>query len=304
MLCDLSDDKVTMAREKYPHTHVTQRPEDVLDNPDIDVVSIASYDDGHHEQAVRALRNGKHVFVEKPLCLHEHEAREIRMLLSANPRLRLSSNLILRMCPRFRLLRQMIRNGDFGRLFYLEGDYNYGRLHKLTQGWRGRLPFYSVTYGGGVHMVDLLLWLADAPVTEVAAQGNRVASAGSGFRYNDFAVALLRFEGGVIGKVAANFGCVCPHFHRLTVYGTEATFENGPESGLLYRSREAAVAPERITAAYPGVQKGDLIGSFVDSILKGEPAEVTTEHVFRAMSVCFAIEKAVQASAPVAVEYL
>ena len=38
-------------------------------------------------------------------------------------------------------------------------------------------------------------------------------------------VGLLRFADGTVAKTAANFGCVYPHFHRLSIYGTTATFE-------------------------------------------------------------------------------
>ena len=49
-----------------------------------------------------AIEHGKHVFVEKPLCLYEEEGREIAALLRERPDLRLSSNLPLRLSPRFR----------------------------------------------------------------------------------------------------------------------------------------------------------------------------------------------------------
>jgi len=62
-----------------------------------------------------------------------------------------------------------------GELFYLEGDYNYGRLHKFTTGWRGEIPFYSVTYGGAIHLIDLLIWLSEGKVSEVIATGNKIA---------------------------------------------------------------------------------------------------------------------------------
>ena len=52
--------------------------------------------------------------------------------------------------------------GDYGRAYYVEADYNYGRLWKLTDGWRGEIPFYSVVYGGAVHMIDLVCWLRNA----------------------------------------------------------------------------------------------------------------------------------------------
>lgn len=303
-LCDFSKEKIDVARKKYHGVRITDNPNDILEDPNIDIVSIASYDNYHFGQVKKAIKNHKHIFVEKPLCLYEEEARQIRSLLKANPKLKLSSNLILRMSPRFRYLKELIRKNKFGSLFYLEGDYNYGRLHKITDGWRGKIDFYSVVYGGGVHIIDLLLWLTGDKIIEVVSYGNNIATRGSRFRYNDMVVSILKFRSGIVGKMAANFGCVFPHFHNLSVYGTKATFVNGLGEGLFFDSHDFRKAPKIIKAAYPGLHKGDLIYSFVDSILHGSHPEVTRDDVFNSMSVCFAVEKSLSKNIPVTVQYI
>lgn len=303
-LCDFSDEKLKRAAKKYPNARLAKNADDLFEDPAIDVVSIASFDNFHYGQIAKALKNGKHVFVEKPLCLKEDELRRIRDLLRAHPGLRLSSNLILRKSPRFRLVRRWVRAGRFGRLYYLEGDYNYGRIEKITNGWRGKIDFYSVVYGGGVHLVDLLHWITGDTVTEVSSFGNRIASNGSRFRFNDCVASLLRFKSGIVAKVTSNFGCVFPHFHALALYGTKGTFLNGLERGLFYRSRDSATPPVPVTAAYPGVHKGGLIYDFLESILKNRAPEVNEEDVFKAMAVCFAMEKAAKTSKVTRVRYI
>lgn len=303
-LADFSEERCAMAQKKYPGIRVTRSADDILTDPDIDVVSIASYDNFHYEQIVKAIENGKHVFVEKPFCLFEDEAHRIRALLKKHPEMHLSSNLILRKSPRFRLLKQMIVDGKFGTLISLEGDYQYGRLHKITEGWRGKIDFYSVVYGGGVHIVDLLLWLTGDTIVEVSAYGNHTASFGSDFRNHDTVTSIVRFKSGAVGKVGVNFGCVLPHFHSLTVYGTTATFLNGFDGGRLFTSRDPKESPRIIDAPYPGVQKGDLLPSFIDAILGRGEAEVTVDDMFRAMSVCFAMECASHGKNPVEVTYI
>src|SRR5207244_3826116 len=118
---------------------------------------------------------------------------------------------------------------------FLEGDYNYGRLHKIVDGWRGKLPYYSVVHGGAIHLIDLLLWLTGERIVEVTARGNQIASRGSSFRNHDFVVALARLENGSLAKISANFGCIHPHFHAVNVYGTRATFQNGWPNARLFR---------------------------------------------------------------------
>jgi len=303
-VCDFDDDKIAWARSKYGSILVTRNVSDILDHDKIDVVVVASYDNYHYEQIIHAVRNGKHVFVEKPLCLFEEEAKGIRGALDEKPGIHLSSNLILRKYPRFLSVKKMIDRGDMGDLFAVEGDYNYGRLHKIIDGWRGRIDFYSVVYGGGVHIIDLLLWLTGKKVVEVAAFGNNICSAGTNFRYNDMVVSVLKFSDGMVGKVSANFGCVYPHFHKISIYGTKATFENTLKEGVIYGSRDPMEMPLVIAGDYPGVNKGSLASSFVDAIYEGKTPDVSTDDVFSAMSVCFAIEQSVRSGRSLPVTYI
>tara|TARA_Y100000588_G_scaffold206724_1_gene220476 strand:- start:3376 stop:4389 length:1014 start_codon:yes stop_codon:yes gene_type:complete len=301
-LCDLDHKKLQKLTSKHGVKHSSVDSNDIIDDPNVDIVSIASYDDYHASQVVRAIDNGKHVFVEKPLCLFLEEAVQIAAALRKRPNLKLSSNLILRCSPRFRDLKARISAGELGEVFAMDADYNYGRLEKLIDGWRGEIDFYSVFLGGGVHMVDLIRWLTGAEVEEVFATGNRVAAAGSRFQYADYVCALLRLSDGMRAKVSANFGCVHPHFHGLSVYGTKATFINGSPDASLFSSRDPEGAAEKIDTAYPGCAKGDLIGGFLDEIRGEGSMEVTAEEIFRTMAVCFAAEQSLSTGQPVEVE--
>jgi predicted dehydrogenase len=101
-LCDFSDEKLGLMKQKYPHLRLTKNADEILEDPEIGIVSIASYDQFHKEQILKGLKNGKHLFIEKPVCLNESELEEIHAALKKAPSLKISSNLILRMCPRFR----------------------------------------------------------------------------------------------------------------------------------------------------------------------------------------------------------
>jgi len=302
-LCDTDPRRLREVQRRHPGLSVTTKPEEILQDSSIDIVSIASHDDFHRDQIVAALSFGKHVFVEKPLCLSRVEYDDISLALKNSNGLRLSSNLILRKEPRFEELRNRIRADKFGSIYYLEGDYDYGRIEKIVGGWRGELAGFSVVHSGAIHLIDLLLWLSESKVVQVFAYGTRIATESTRFRKNDTVVAILKFADGVLGKVTANFACVTPHHHRVTIYGTEATFEQGHLGAAYLWSRDAAVGPELVTDAYPGASKGDILPSFVRSILDGAHADVTEKEVFDAMNVSLAIEESLLAGQPVDLEY-
>ena len=300
-ICDTDPERLRAVAARHPGLRATTDPAEILAAGDIDVVSVASYDSAHFDQIAAALRAGKHVFAEKPVVIEDAHARELRRLLAERPDLRLSTNVPLRRSPRFLELRERIRAGELGTIFHAEGDYDYGRRHKLTDGWRAGEPHYSVVLGGAVHLVDLLLWLTDERPTAVrTALGGGIATEGTSFAPDDFVLAVLTCPSGMTWKVAANLGSVGPHFHGLRIYGTDATFVNGLPNGVLHTADGSAV----IDAPYPGVRKSDLIGPFLDTIATGQDHGVTADDAFAALSVCFAIERARRSGTAEEIEWL
>jgi hypothetical protein len=156
---------------------------------------------------VAALEAGKHVFCEKPLCRTLEQARAIARVRGDR---HLACNLILRAAPLYSWLRDAIRAGELGEIYAFDGDYLYGRLHKITEGWRGTVDDYSVFQGGAVHLVDLMVWLLGERPARVAAVGNRIVTRDTAFRYPDFVAATYELPSGVIGRITANFGCILP----------------------------------------------------------------------------------------------
>lgn len=296
-ICDIDSSKLDEVGSRHPAATRTIDPDDVLDDPSIDVVAIASHDDAHVTQVIRAIEHGKHVFAEKPLCINAGELAAIEAALAANPDVRLTSNLVLRAHPRFRQIRELIQGGELGRVYHVEAAYLYGRIAKLLDGWRGDIPDYSVMLGGGVHMIDLVLWLTGERVVEVQAMSSGAASRAMNPERDvvDFTAALLRFDSGGAATITANFACARPHFHALTVCGTDGTIVNEPDAPKLYTSRDPEVAPRRLPAGEKPA-KGALIASFVDAILGSGVNPVPEDEVFEALRVGFAVDDAARAA--------
>jgi len=302
-LCDVDEKKLYEVGCRYPDCRLITDADELLRDPRIQVISIASYDSDHYQQIIQALENHKHVFVEKPLCLFEIELEGIAQCLRRHPNLKLSSNLILRKTPRFLDLKKKIVGGDLGKLYYLEGDYDYGRLSKITDGWRGRIPYYSVVHGGSIHLIDLILWLTGGMVVSVFARGNNISTSNTQYLRDDFVTAILEFDDGTLAKVTSNFGSVVPHHHKLAVYGTLGTFEQSHIGAAYFFSRDPVDKPSMVDSDYPGAGKGDMLPSFVDHILDDGLPDVTAQEVLDGMAVSLAIEKSVTSHTPELVRY-
>ena len=292
--------KIVGDRNDVPNRH--QDYKQITENPNIDVVSIASYDNCHAIQAISAFENGKHVMIEKPLALNRHEAEAILRAQQDSGRF-LSSNLVLRKSPRFQELKNWIAKGYFGEIVTIEGDYLHQILWKLTQGWRGEMEFYCVTYGGGIHMIDLMRWLLDEEIVEVCGMSNKKLTRGSKFNFDDTVTNLLKFKSGTVGRTTSNLGAQRPQIHGLSVYGTEKSFINDtPHAKLFHGDNSEDI--EIVETNYPGIDKFGLLPDFISSIRKGDEPEVSAKDVFRVMDICFACYESLKAKKTVNVDYL
>lgn len=283
-VCDINAEhlKTVADRHDIPDRHADWRA--IVDDPEIEAVSICSYDNFHVEQTVAAFAAGKHVFCEKPVALDRRGLERVIRAWSDSGK-KLSSNLILRQSPRFQAVRDMVRAGAFGDLHYMEGDYLHQILWKITDGWRGRMPFYCVTYGGGIHLIDLMRWIAGEEVTEVTAMAAKKLTVGGHFPYPDTMTTLMRFESDLMAKSTTTFGPQRRKFHSLNVYGTKLSFENANGPARLYRG-DAPEDEEAFDVPYPGIKKFDLLPDFVDAIRQDRDPIVAASDVFQVMNIC------------------
>ncbi|KKK62817.1 hypothetical protein LCGC14_3000530, partial [marine sediment metagenome] len=119
----------------------------VSDDLTPNIVSIATPDWFHAHQARRAFQQDSHVFCEKPLYTTKVDGMIVRQAMCDR---HVGQNFPLRHQPIFKELKYH----DFGEIYRIEASYNWGRTHKLFEGWRAKDPNYSLVMGGLIHMVD------------------------------------------------------------------------------------------------------------------------------------------------------
>lgn len=274
----------------------------IIADKNIEFLSIASFDEAHFDQVMGGLKNGKHIFVEKPLCQTQEQLRAIYDVWQGNDR-GLSSNLLLRDAPLYLWLRDLIARGELGEIYAFDGDYLYGRLPKLIDGWRSATENYSVMEGGGIHIIDLMLGLCGKLPTQVQSGSNKIVTRDMAFRYHDFHSAIFTFPNGLIGRITANFGCVHKHQHVIRIFGTQGTFIYDDMGARLHRGRDHEQSVEMIDMAAKPTQKGLLIPDFITDIL-AKNVKKRGQREFDLMSVVLAADAALSYNQPLEVEYL
>lgn len=285
-LYDLSSDKSDDVLGRVGVGNIAPSYDAILDDPKTNLVSIATYDDLHYAEVVKAFEAGKHVFVEKPLCRTMDELGHVARAWAQGGRPHLASNLVLREAPLYRWLIEQVASGAFGDIYAIDAEYFYGRLPKITEGWRKDVNNYSVMEGGGIHMIDLMMALAGENPVSVNTVGNAIATKDTDFGYDDFQAATFKFPSGLIGRAAANFACVHRHHHVLRVFGTKATFIYDDAGARLHTTRDEDARPEIIDLDPLPSGKGALIAGFVEGIMADQNPTAQAQREFDLVSVC------------------
>lgn len=146
--------------------------EEMIADPEIQVVHLATPNYLHYSQAKAALGAGKHVICEKPLAMNSEESADL-VRIAKDTGLVNVINFNIRFYPMAQQARQMVRNGDLGDLFVLQGSYLQDWLLLQTD-WNWRLePGLGGTLRAvgdiGSHWLDLLTFVTDLKVKEVFA---------------------------------------------------------------------------------------------------------------------------------------
>ena len=290
-VCDFDKKKLKEIKKKYPNIECVDNDKKIFLDKEINLISIASYDNFHCKQILKAIKLKKNIFIEKPLCLTITEFKKIKNQLNKS-KIKISSNYVLRGTSKFKNIK--LKSSKLGKIFYLEGDYNYGRISKIIHGWRGKIPFYSVTLGGGLHLIDIMLMINNSDVEKVIAVGNNISTKRSRFNYYDSVTSLIKFKNGSTAKINSNFGGVTPHHHSFQVFGTKGTILSNLFGTYLIKSRSKKNKPHKQIFRSKLYEKREVLESFINKILKNKNCLVERQDIFKSVSVALAIEKSLK----------
>jgi predicted dehydrogenase len=276
---------------------IHERFEDLLGDKQIDIVNLSGPNQVHTPQGIAAAKAGKHVLVEKPMCLSMDEARALRDAV-AQAGVRSIVSFVLRWNPLFENLRSLLAAGAIGKLFYIEVDY----WHGLAQWWSGWEWGHKTASGGstmllgGCHGVDAVRWFAGREVVEVAAFGNNIKK---NFEFDANVVAILKFDDGSIGKTSALFDADMPYAFNIDLVGTEGTLrDNRIWSKKLLPGQTGWTTMQTTMPDSGAVEHHPFdaeINHFVECILQGRESHCNIADAYRTHELCIAIDRSIAA---------
>ena len=286
-ICDINKETVEAKAKKHGIARAyTSVDEMLLALPEIDAVSVCTWNCAHAEVSIKALNAGKHVLCEKPMAMNATEARAMIDASKKNGK-KLMVGFVRRFGNDAAITRDFIEAGNLGDVYYAKATYL--RRNGCPGGW---FADKSLSGGGplidlGVHVIDLVRYLMGGP-KPVAVFGATFSGFGDrdalkdkpGYRaksgltgvhnVEDLATALIRFDNGAVLSVEASFNLhIKKDVGNIQLFGTKGGAELSPEFELFtevngYLADVSLVRPTALS--FSGLFENE-INYFVDSVL-------------------------------------
>jgi predicted dehydrogenase len=205
-LCDASPDALDRFSARYPRARTTTDFDELLGDPELEAVVVATPAVTHYELSKRALEAGKHVLVEKPPAMNAVEAEDLVATAEAADRVLMPGHLLL-YHPGVQKVKALIDAGELGEVLYVYSNrQNLGKIRKDE----------NALLSLGVHDLSVILYLLDEEPSEMWAHGNAFLTDG----VEDVVFCYLRFASGKIAHMHLSW--LDPHkMRKLTVVGNE-----------------------------------------------------------------------------------
>jgi len=230
----------------------------------VQAVAIATKASTHHELAARALEAGKHVFVEKPLCLSARDAEHLVDLAARRERKLMVGHLLL-YHPCVERIGEMIAREELGRTYYMYTTrVNLGVVRQDENAWWSLAP----------HDVSVICHLFGAQPATVSAMGRCYLQSG----VEDVVFATLGFADGRLAHIHVSW--LDPHkIRKMTVVGTKrmVTFDDMEASEKIRIYDKGADIKEGFEnfAQAIAIRSGDILIPKVPTV---EPLQIEVQH--------------------------
>ncbi|MEM3576164.1 MAG: Gfo/Idh/MocA family oxidoreductase [Thermoproteota archaeon] len=302
-LCDKKTEKAKALAERFNLSEVKiySDYEQLLQDPEIDAVSICTPHYLHAEMTTKAAEYKKHVLCEKPMAISLKQADEMIRACKKNG-VKLEIVFQYRFTPDTRKIKEEFENGKFGIPIYGEAvvkwyreDSSYYYADETARSWRGKWS----TEGGGalinqsIHTIDLLQWIMGPVDYLYAIYDTRTHN----IEVEDLAVAALKFKNGALGTILGSVA-LRPQENWLGIYGSKKSVIVGSDLKIVKQWEEEGKSKvidevkEKEETLTPSVGHDGVIEDFLRSIVEDKTPYVTGEEGRKALEIVLAIYKA------------
>ena len=232
-VCDVLEERAERAREILSAQTAFTDYRQMLDS--VDAVLVALPHKLHYPVGKFFVENGKHVLMEKPLCINEKECLDLTALADKH-NVKLMTAYPVRFWQEIHKMKELMDSGFIGDVFQMA---IYTDLYNAGADTRGSWMTCSGLGGGqffshGCHYVDILLWFLGSPVSGTH-MGTKYGTPWMDREGTSHAV--IKFESGALGYHTGTWGAKgSSHRYQIDAYGTEGTLSyayDGPYGGKI-----------------------------------------------------------------------
>jgi predicted dehydrogenase len=321
-LCDIKPEALAESLKMAPDAKTTADYHDLLNDPEVDAVSICTPNLMHLQPALDALAAGKHVLCEKPLAMNGHEARQIVAAEQKSDKV-FQVGFQTRFTGEAQFLRKYIDSGAMGDIYYARTQ---ALRRRGVPGWgvfidkekQGGGPLIDI----GVHVLDLTLFLMGHP-EPVSASGVTWNMLGKNpdlyngwgdydrtkFTVEDMAVGFIRFANGAVCVLESSFMAnIKDDPFGTTILGTEAgaeVFFYNDQRVRIYRDDNKQLF-DLTPRSVPEVKNSHVaeVQAFIKTIKEGAPSLVTARQAMMLNSIFDALYKSAETGKEEAIQLI
>jgi len=224
-ICRTNKQKLQEIAKKEKVPFATTDYQEVVERDDVDIVAIFSPDHLHGEQAIAAIKEGKHVLCTKPMVTTMEECEEI-VALVRKKKVKFLTAETVRFTDLYIMAKGLLDKGEMGEPVFAEAFYVHDIREILSYTpWRLTAP-QDFLLGGVCHPADLVRWLV-GDVVELHAYSKKSGTIPN-YPLDDTFSLNLKFESSAIGRILGAYGVVEPPLalEEYGIYGTKGTLVN------------------------------------------------------------------------------
>ena len=270
-ICDVNPERAKAVASKYGVKAYSDSSQ-MLKNKEIEAVNVCTWSTILAKEALKALRAGKHVLVEKPMATNTQQAEKLVKTAQENG-LHLTVGFLMRFIPGLQSMRQSVENKKIGELVCATA--------KRVSQWPERIGDVGVVKDTAIHDIDVMRYISNEdPISVYAKMGSMRIK-----KFEDYAQIMLTYKDGKSAFIESNW--LTPYKTRtLTVTGSNAIMR------LDYITQDLRIEQqtETVQPRYPFQEPLKMeLQHFVDCIVDKKKPLVTGEDGVRAVEVATAV---------------